>query len=150
MNLNAPFNVDPAVWGPHMWATIHTLALKADADNEIEAYNEFLNSLLFLLPCDACRQDYTKFVGSNGNPVVGTAFHWSLRLHNYVNEKLGRPAYTLEQARAQWTDSHCSYKCQSAEVTKAFVEGSKTFGSAYTFVLAIVILVIVYVLYKRK
>jgi hypothetical protein len=147
MNLNAQFNVDPSVWGPHMWATIHTLALKADADNEIEPYNEFINSLLFLLPCDACRLDYTKYCGLHGNPVVGTAFDWSVRLHNYVNEKLGRPTYTIEQARAQWTDSHCSYKCQN---TKAIVEATQTFGSAYTFVFALVILVIVYALYKRK
>lgn len=145
MNLNAQFNVDPSVWGPHVWATIHTLALKADADNEIEAYNEFLNSLLFLLPCDACRLDFTKYVNSVGNPVVGQAFHWSQQLHNHVNRKLGKREYTVDEARAQWTDSHCSYKCQN----DALVQATNTFGSTYTFVFVAMFLILLYALYKR-
>lgn len=131
------------MWGPHMWATIHTLALKADSDYEIEPYNEFLNSLLFLLPCDSCRLDFNKYYNAKGSAVVGEAFHWSVDLHNHVNQKLGKPVFTLEQARSNWNNSHCSYKCQTDKIEKSF-------GSLYAFAFVAVILVVVYYFYKRK
>ena len=146
MNLNAPFSIDPTVWGPHLWASIHTLALKADADYEVEPYLQFLNSLLFLLPCDSCRLDFNKYFANHESPVVGEAFHWSIDLHNHVNKKLGKKTLSMDEARAQWTNSNCSYQC-----TKAFVKPiEESFGSIYTFVAAAVLLVFIYLLYKRK
>lgn len=112
MNANAPkFNIDPKVWGPHLWATIHTLALRADSDNEIGPYLEFINSLLFLLPCDTCRQDFVKWYHAHGDPYEGQAFEWSVDLHNYVNQKLSKPLMSVEQSRGLWTSDLCSYSC---------------------------------------
>jgi hypothetical protein len=105
------FNIEPRKWGPHLWATLHTLALKADADNEVEAYLEFVNSLFFLLPCDACRADFMKWYNANGGPLVGQAFEWSVSLHNHVNRKLGYSEMTVEEARAEWNSDLCSYSC---------------------------------------
>lgn len=112
MNVNAPkFNIDPKVWGPHLWATIHTLALRADSDSEIGPYLEFINSLLFLLPCDTCREDFVKWYHMNGDPYEGQAFEWSVKLHNYVNQKLSKKIMSVEESRVHWTSDLCSYSC---------------------------------------
>jgi hypothetical protein len=110
MTVNAGFNIDPSVWGPHVWATMHTLALKSDADNEIKAFSDFLNSLTYLLPCDTCRNEYSKWFGAQ-RPELGHAFEWTVKLHNFVNGKLSKVQVGLEEARDLWQSDHCSYKC---------------------------------------
>lgn len=42
-------------WGPPIWATIHILSLIANASQ----YEEFLNLLTFLLPCEKCKRNLT-------------------------------------------------------------------------------------------
>ena len=117
MDSNAPFNIEPKIWGPHIWATIHTLALKADSDNEIGPFLEFTNSLLFLLPCDNCRHDYSNWCRKNQGPNTGEAFAWSVKLHNYVNDKLKNgQTYDVDEARAIWQSDSCSYTCSKKPV----------------------------------
>ena len=110
METNA-LNIDPNFWGPHVWATIHTLALKADSQNEITAFNNFADSLHFLLPCDNCKGDFHKWHSKNGYAHLGQAFSWSVKLHNYVNEKLGKQTVDIEEARSQWLSDSCSFSC---------------------------------------
>jgi len=123
MTLNArdphDLNIDPNIWGPHLWATMHTLALRADADRENLAFGNFLNSLHFLLPCNRCKDDYSKYVNTNGYPLTNEAFAWTVNFHNYVNTKLGKN-YTLsvDEAKALWYSDSCSYSCKQDKQTK--------------------------------
>jgi hypothetical protein len=144
MNLNArafgldekhDLNIDPTVWGPHIWATIHTLALRADADHEISPYNNFLNSLTFLLPCNACKDDYSKYINSNGFPMTGQAFEWSVNFHNYVNNKLGKKVnLSVDEARSQWFSESCSYSCKTNNT-------QTDYASIILFVLIVIVFV---------
>jgi len=119
MNVNANsdipkvYNADPTQWGPHVWATLHTLALRSDSVQTVDSFHMFIESLQSLLPCDTCQNDYIKWVKQNGKPSVGNAFEWSVQLHNYVNSKLNKPQITLEAAREAWVLSNCSYSCKS-------------------------------------
>ena len=65
-----PFSMNPAVWGPHVWATLHSMALKADADRAVEAFYHLLYSMTALLPCEACKKDYTRYLHEHGQPAV--------------------------------------------------------------------------------
>lgn len=143
MSANADFNIDPSVWGPHLWATIHTLALKADSDGEVGPYLEFINSLLFLLPCETCRLDFTKWYKDNGDPVASEAFEWSVKLHNYVNRKLGKPIVTEIQARQQWNSDLCSYSCLR-------VNTGKSNSNAIAIALVIVVAACLWLYLRRK
>lgn len=140
------FNADPAVWGPSIWVTIHTLALKADADLDagIGPFREFLNSLTFLLPCGQCRHDYSKWYSATGPPLTGHAFEWSFNLHNYVNSKLGKPVMSIEEARESWTQNSCTYSC-----TRGAPE-TKVGGVSLSLVALVVLLALaVYIYWAR-
>ena len=151
MNTNAArFNVDPTSWGPHLWATMHTLALKADADNELEPFLEFTNSLLFLLPCDACRSDYSKYLNNYG-PNLGQCFSWTVNLHNHVNEKLKKPIMGLEAAREIWTSDRCSFNCSGDHRLLQGPDGSNSNVGPIIFLLvAMCLLSVVYYFYKKR
>jgi len=159
MSGNAPYNtapdMNPNMWGPHVWATIHTLALKADADQEIGPYSDFVDSLLFLLPCGTCRHEYSKWYGANHGPLVNEAFAWSVRLHNFVNSKLGHKTFSLEEARAQWTSDKCSYKCSgpiAGPLTGARLSGASRNSSTdkYYLILLVLLIILIVFLYKRR
>lgn len=105
-------NADPKQWGPHVWASMHAFALFADRDSErLGAFRSFLNDLVALLPCATCRKDYGAYLANHGMPSPGSAFEWTVDLHNYVNGKTGKPTMALDAARDQWTSKDCSYSC---------------------------------------
>lgn len=123
MSLNArdphDLNIDPTIWGPHVWATMHTLALRADAERENLAFGNFLNSLHFLLPCNRCKDDYSKYIANNGYPLTNEAFAWTVKFHNHVNAKLGKNfSMTVDDARSMWFSDSCSYSCKQDKQTK--------------------------------
>ena len=155
------FNVDPAVWGPPLWASVHTLALKADADGAdgLVAFKEFLNSLSFLLPCNNCRHEYNKYLSVNPPPEAFDCFGWTVRLHNFVNQRLGKPGaqMTERDAREQWTSKACNYSCTSAEVVSRTPVASNTESNTslalklfYILFGAIVVAVLYEIKIKRK
>lgn len=125
MDANAPFNLRPSVWGPHVWATLHATALKADAsDGEAsDAFRALLQSLRHLLPCETCRRDYSHWIDVHGMPKAGECFEYSVLVHNYVNQKLDKPTLSLSSARALWatTDEQCSYVCNNTERQLTFL-----------------------------
>jgi len=104
-------SVDPQVWGPSVWASMHVLARKADADNHSVSFHAFVKSLQSLIPCEKCRIDYDTWVKTNGLPEDTKAFEWTVRLHNFVNQKLGKPEIAFHEAEALWSSGKCSYQC---------------------------------------
>jgi len=93
--------MDPSLWGPGMWSAIHGLPMYG---RDISQIKKFYIGLA--LPCGACQAHLDSF--RENNPVSSVqsregALLWSLRLHNSVNKKLGKPEYTLNQC---W-DAHC-------------------------------------------
>ena len=153
-NAASEFDVDPSAWGPHVWATMHTLALKADADSKLGPFLEFLNSLTFLLPCGACRHDYSKYYSANGPPLQGEAFQWTVKLHNWVSAKLGGHRYqdwTVEEAREQWSSNNCSYKCHAKTLRNSIETISNdNVGLAAFAGAAILVGLVVYLYSKTK
>ena len=58
-----------------------------------------------------CRRDFEKLLGSDP-PDYADWFAWTVRIHNSVNEKLGKPIVTLEEAREIWKNqpNSCSFQ----------------------------------------
>jgi Erv1 / Alr family len=87
------------VWGPHLWAFIHCICKFNFEDNErfVLQTIENLKSLAGAIPCHKCRHIYEKYIEEldsldKKEPYV--LYKWSVRLHNEVNKKLGKPVFT--------------------------------------------------------
>ena len=142
-------NYNPYQWGPHVWATLHTLALKADATKsameEELAFKTLVMSLQTLLPCDSCKDHLNDYV--SGNPIEGSKFEWTINLHNAVNQRLNRPVISLDQAYEQWTSSTCSYSCSNAPLKK---QGSTAFTGLSLCGLFVAMVVLYYFVWRTK
>ena len=106
--------MDPKVWGPGMWSAIHGVAAYGRDVQEIKNFYQHL-----AVPCSTCQGHLDDFRKENAPDSIQSregAFLWSLRLHNSVNEKLGKSLFSLNQC---W-DAHCSPTAQIGSMDKAF------------------------------
>lgn len=96
--------MDPKVWGPHLWFTMHTISFnypknptKQDKQN---TYNFFYN-LIHIIPCSECRKHYQDFF--NKQPIINyldnrdKLIEWVMDAHNNVNKMTNKPIWTLDQ-----------------------------------------------------
>ena len=99
----------PELWGPSTWDTIHLLCYTAPATltaSDQLRYTAFFKALPYVLPCASCSQHLLEHY--ENHPIEsyihsGTAlFEWSVHIHNTVNEMLGKPMVSVEDARALW------------------------------------------------
>ena len=88
----------PAVWGPLFWHTIHIVALgypNSPSYAHKRAAKEFYESLVLLIPCEVCREHYTKNLATHPiSPHLDRRddlFKWTVNFHNVVNAALGKP-----------------------------------------------------------
>ncbi len=92
-------NIDPTIWGPHLWKFMHyyTLSYPEDPTEEDKdnLYN-FFNTIQTVLPCEKCRYNFkshlektplTEEIMSNNVNVV----RWLFDIHNEVNKSTNKP-----------------------------------------------------------
>jgi len=96
--------MDPDVWGPKLWFMIHTIALNFPNNptyQDKRSYEEFYNSLKYIIPCDKCRIHYTQRL--KRMPIINhldnsnTLFRYTIDLHNQVNKSLNKKIYSYEE-----------------------------------------------------
>lgn len=101
----------PANWGPHLWKSIHYIALgfpvKPSATDKAN-YKAFFMNLPEVLPCFSCAQNYKRHLGEippidDFMESSNRLFEWTWRLHNVVNKDLGKKQISLENAKALYT-----------------------------------------------
>ena len=86
--------MQPSVWGPHVWRSIHYIALGYPDNADSMAYKEFFLNLWKVIPCLKCSINYKRhleelppidqYLGSKDD-----LFKWTVALHNIVNLELG-------------------------------------------------------------
>lgn len=101
--------IEPTVFGPYMWATIHYVALGAPAtfdEKDKVKYKTFYGQLPGIIPCATCSEH---FIGVLNKYPIDAAlrssaelFQWTVTIHNDVNTRLGKPVMTIEEARNRW------------------------------------------------
>lgn len=81
------------VWGPPMWMVLHMIALNYSPEKK-NGYKKFFNSLKYVLPCGACRDNYKKILKTK-LPLDDYVFKcrqsmamWSFLLHNQVQKDI--------------------------------------------------------------
>lgn len=103
MNLSREVELNisnPYVWGPFFWTSLHVAASQyslTPTEEERKGFTSFFESLVYVLPCKKCRNDYSEIL--KYSPVYPHTLSrtdlsvWVWRLHNTVNQKLGRPLF---------------------------------------------------------
>jgi hypothetical protein len=91
---DVPSNVEPA-----SWKELHQFK-PSDNQSDNERFLLSFNSRVPNVNCP-CRAEWTKFVSTN--PVrFDDWFRWTVEAHNSVNQRLGKPILSLEQAKELW------------------------------------------------
>ena len=99
--------IGPAVFGPHIWKTMHYVSLgypKNPTQEQKEKYRAFYMSFMDVLPCSLCavhyKENYAKYpltdiILSNRDKLI----NWVIDIHNIVNEMKNKKVYSYEEAR---------------------------------------------------
>lgn len=115
------YSVEPKLWGPSIWSTLHTTALFADSSKKYSDFQVLVSGLSELLPCKSCRDDFSHYVKLN--PVTVPAFEWTVRLHNSVNKKLRKTEFSIENAKAAWSYESCTQECTKSKEPETTLGG---------------------------
>ena len=102
--------LDPAVWGPHYWFVLHTIALtypEWPTDVAKKKYYDFIQNLPLFLPQSESGGGLAAFLDRYPpTPYLDSrdSFRrWIHFLHNKINTAMGRPEISREEAdTAYW------------------------------------------------
>ena len=96
--------MNPKFWGPHGWLFLHTVTMnypKEPTNEDKTLYRKFFSSLKRVLPCEKCAYHYYEHIKDDPiEPALesrDSLVRWLIKIHNKVNEDLGKPQYTYEQ-----------------------------------------------------
>lgn len=108
--------MDPSLWGASLWRSLHAVAMgypERPSAADTAAYRRFYADLHAVLPCQTCADHYKAYVSNN--PITDrdiasadALFAWTVRLHNDVNARLGKPVMSLEEARDALAHPMCA------------------------------------------
>jgi hypothetical protein len=96
--------LDPAVWGPHFWFVLHTLAISYPLNpNAVtkKKYYELIQNLPLFIPVESIGNDFIKILDEY--PVTAyldnreSLIKWIHFIHNKINEKLQKPKITINE-----------------------------------------------------
>ena len=95
--------LDPNVWGPHMWFFLHTIAmtypLRPNAVTK-KKYYEFIQNIPLFIPIEHMAGEFTKLLDEYPvQPYLDkrdTLIRWVWFIHNKINQKLEKPQITLK------------------------------------------------------
>lgn len=95
--------VTPSVWGEGAWRFMHVVALGYDPSRKDE-YKRFYEALPNVLPCRICGEDLKRVMKEKPIDLEGSKelFRWTVRIHNDVNRKLGKPPMDASYVRNQY------------------------------------------------
>ena len=88
--------------GSRYWAELHLFGLR---NPSLCAENDFwFRQWMLSLPFDGCPcEQHLKDFLRNNPTDWSDFFAWSVRLHNSVNDRIGRPTISVENARIVWS-----------------------------------------------
>ena len=143
--------MNPDIWGKHMWASIHFVALgypDTPNENDKKNYHTFYSNLQNILPCKKCREHlkenlrknplYSKFLDNKDE-----LFKWTVELHNIVNKDLNKKEITLETAKNIYMieNNFKTQMCPNNNDNKQSVQNEKDDDHLFTNMTIIVVFI---------
>lgn len=92
--------------GPLLWEEFHRHTLETPSP---ENDSRWLRSFANKLPCGECKKHFAGLSGLVPQPgiepvpIEGDYFTWGVEIHNRVNDSIGKPRMSAEDARARWS-----------------------------------------------
>jgi hypothetical protein len=77
--------------GPPLWHTIHNLARAYKPETQRELMATWLKTTSALMWCETCAQHFGKMVQTADLSSAAAFLAWTVRTHNAVNARLGKP-----------------------------------------------------------
>lgn len=132
----APGKFSIATWGPNAWSHLHTLAFlypSSPTPKDKSNMYSFVVAFANTIPCDKCRQHFLAMIQSDIDRGEESRIFVSqdifaratVRWHNTVNERLGKPIITYDNVYKMY---HAKY-------------GSCDF-SQYVYIIVIIMLIV--------
>jgi enoyl reductase-like protein len=97
-------------WGTSLWKFIHTITLIDFDDPDVQQRQvteviSILHGILAIMPCKKCIESYQEFLQSidASHSERMALFRHGVAYHNQVNQKLGKPQMSYEDAVALWS-----------------------------------------------
>lgn len=114
---------NPSNFGPGIWYCIHRMARDATTQEKKLKFKEFLENVIYTLPCSTCFQHATEYYKSRpldnfwnmkekGNEIG--MFRWSWQFHNAVNTRLKKQIVSWEVAKMLFSEDNnsvCTSNC---------------------------------------
>lgn len=95
---------DPSSVGPGEWFLIHVLARRARNIPGKIYFRDFMDVLTEEIKCEMCREHLRDYLArhplSEYEDREEGYFVWSVKFHNAVNKRLGKPEMSLRRAKA--------------------------------------------------
>jgi hypothetical protein len=97
--------ISNSIWGPALWLILHSACERIGAQSmkklpqeESRIWLGLLQRLRYSLPCPQCKKHYNAFFSGNPISVItrNSVRRWLFYLHNQVNQRLEKPAYSEE------------------------------------------------------
>jgi FAD-linked sulfhydryl oxidase len=108
--------MEPSLWGPKCWYTLHSIALNypdKPTQEDQNNYRTFFKNLGNVLPCDNCKIHYSQnLVEEELNSALiskKALFNWTVSLHNKVNKMNGKKEYSYEEALESLENGYTSF-----------------------------------------
>jgi len=134
--------INPIIFGPYIWASIHLICLGAPktlTSEQKQQYKSFFNLLANVLPCSSCgkhlAENLRQLPVDNSLNSSADLFQWSVKLHNLVNSQLHKPQLNDMDALKFWSSAP---QC-SISATKG---SSFSYGNLYLVIVAMVGIII--------
>jgi hypothetical protein len=103
MNNSSVFN--PAIWGPHYWFVLYTIALSYPLivnESTKKKYYDFITNLPLFIPVPDIGNVFSKFLDSYPvTPYLDSResfIKWTHFIHNKINSYLGKPEISYYDA----------------------------------------------------
>jgi len=104
-------------WGPYFWRAIHSFAASYRPSLEVKtAFKQFIYSLIGIIPCDECRDSFTRFLVQLPLTEVyltnaHSLFLWTYLLHDLVNKKINKTSPPFDVIKAQYFNNNVCSSC---------------------------------------
>jgi hypothetical protein len=91
-----------AAAGRQLWAELHRRALSYQGDEWDE--HPWIACFARRVPCGTCRDEWRQLIQELPPDLTDreSYFRWTVRAHNAVNAKLGKPILSFEEATRLW------------------------------------------------
>ncbi|KAH7721307.1 gfer protein [Aphelenchoides avenae] len=109
--------VDKDVLGRCTWTFMHSMAADYPDRPTYEQQKDFENFLIFfgrVYPRGKCRHDYYNWMIEHPPAMASkeALSEWMCRLHNHVNERLGKPTFDCSRVMERWAHGWKDGSCK--------------------------------------